>query len=232
MKVAVIHARGGSKRIPKKNIKDFCGAPMISYPIKVALESKIFDRVVVSTDCEEIAKVARDFGAEVPYMRPDHLADDMSTTQDALLHDVQALGVPDYLCCIYATAPFLKAQYLEEGYKLLKNNKDVNGCFSVTTFAFPIFRSLKMDETTGELSMFWPEHQTTRSQDLPEAYHDAGQFYWVRGKEFLKEKKLYTKGGRAVILPRHLVQDIDTPEDWVMAENMFKAQQQSKQADL
>ena len=221
--VAVIPARGGSKRIPHKNIKPFCGKPMIAYSIEAAKDAGIFDRIIVSTDSKEIALIAKDFGAEVPFMRPAELADDHTGTDAVILHALKQLieggAKIDYICCIYATAPFVKAEYIIKGYNILRDNNAAS-CFSVTTYPFPIFRSLKINNQ-NRLEMFWPEYKETRSQDLIEAYHDAGQFYWADVKKYLKEKQFYSKDAVPVILPRYLVQDIDTPEDWETAEKMY-----------
>ncbi len=223
--VAVIPARGGSKRIPHKNIKSFCGKPMIAYSIETAKNTGIFDRIIVSTDSEQIAFIAKESGAEVPFMRPYDLADDYTGTDSVILHALKWLMEDgekiDYICCIYATAPFVRAEYIIKGYNLLCD-KDATTCFSVTTYPFPIFRSLKINDD-GRLEMFWPEHRETRSQDLLEAYHDAGQFYWADAKKYLKENQFYSKDAVPVILPRYLVQDIDTPEDWETAEKMYSA---------
>ncbi len=222
-KVAIIPARGGSKRIPKKNIKIFAGKPMIAYSIQAAKETGLFDRIIVSTDSEEIARTAEAFGAEVPFMRPSELADDLTGTVPVLIHAVNRLKednyIADYLCCIYATAPFIKPEYICKGFEILQKH-GVTSVFSVTTFPYPIFRALKLNEA-GYMEMFWKEHLNTRSQDLPEAYHDAGQFYWMDAEKFLKEKTIFASDAMPVILPRYLVQDIDTPEDWEMAERMY-----------
>ncbi len=225
MNVAIIPARGGSKRLPGKNIKHFLGKPIIAYSIEAALSSKLFDQVLVTTDSEEIAEVARQYGATVPFMRPPELSDDLTPTAPVIEHAVRWLQDhgedPTYACSIYATAPFIQSKYLAQGYELLKDT----GCttsYSVTSFPFPIFRASRIRKD-GSLKMFWPEYELTRSQDLPEAYHDAGQFCWLNVKQFLSEKRLYTDDSRPVILPRHLVQDVDTLEDWVQAEYMFKA---------
>jgi len=228
--VAVIPARGGSKRIPHKNIKSFCGKPMIAYSIEAAKNAGIFDRIIVSTDSKEIASIAKDFGAEIPFMRPVELADDFTGTDAVILHALKRLMEDgekiDYICCIYATAPFVKTEYIIKGYNLLCD-KNSTSCFSVTTYPFPIFRSLKINDK-DRLEMFLPEYMETRSQDLPEAYHDAGQFYWADVKSYLKEKQFYSKNVAPVILPRYLVQDIDTPEDWETAEKMYSVLQMDK----
>jgi pseudaminic acid cytidylyltransferase len=220
--VAIIPARGGSKRIPNKNIKLFAGQPIISYTIKAAQHADLFDKIIISTDSEKIAKVAESYGAEVPFIRPAELADDYTGTDAVILHALKRLVEDgekiDYICCIYATAPFIKAEYIIKGYNILRD-KNATTSFSVTTYHFPIFRSLKINNQ-DRLEMFWPEYKETRSQDLPEAYHDAGQFYWAAAKKYLKEKQFYSKDAVPVILPRYLVQDIDTIEDWETAEKI------------
>jgi pseudaminic acid cytidylyltransferase len=225
MKIAIIPARGGSKRIPGKNIKPFLGKPIIAYSIQAALDSGVFDRVVVSTDSEKITEIAKEYGAEVPFYRPGELCDDHTATAPVITHAlewfIQNNSKPDYACCIYATAPFLKPEYIKEGYEKISNN-NCSSCYSITTFPFPIFRALRINEK-GTLEMYWPEHELTRSQDLEAAYHDAGQFYWVNTEKFLKNPKLYANDSLPVVMPRYLVQDIDTMEDWKMAEYLFKA---------
>ena len=228
--IAVIPARGGSKRIPDKNIKPFLGKPIIAYSIEAAKNAGIFDRIIVSTDSKEIASIAKESGAEVPFMRPCELADDQTGTDAVILHALKRLMEDgekiDYICCIYATAPFVKAEYIIKGYNILRD-KNATSCFSVTTYPFPIFRSLKIN-SQNRLEMFWPEYREQRSQDLPEAYHDAGQFYWANVKKYLKEKQFYSKDAVPVILPRYLVQDIDTIEDWKTAEKMYSVLQMDK----
>jgi len=213
--VAIIPARGGSKRIPKKNIKDFFGKPLIAYSIETALNSKLFDKVIVSTDDQEIAKIAQKYGAEVPFIRPKELSDDFSTTIEVTDHAINFLAsnneVYDYACTIYATAPFLDKEYLTDGYKKLKNSDAVN-CFSATTMPFPIQRTFKLNGN-GRCEMFMPEHSKTRSQDLEEAYQDAGQFYW-KDLEKKSNEIMFGKESIPIIIPRYLVQDIDTLEDW------------------
>jgi pseudaminic acid cytidylyltransferase len=222
--IAIIPARGGSKRIPGKNIKLFSGKPIISYSIEAAKISGLFEKIIVSTDSQKIAHTAKEYGAEVPFMRPKNLSDDFTPTAPVLLHDLKRLRkngvVPNYVCCIYATAPFVQPDYLKKGLELMIR-KRASSVFSVTTFPFSIFRALNISEA-GCLKMFWPEHELARSNDLPEAYHDAGQFYWLDSKKFLKTKKIYTGDALPVILPRGLVQDIDTPEDWESAEAMYE----------
>ena len=227
MNIAIIPARGGSKRIPNKNIKPFAGKPIISYSIEAARESGVFDKIIVSTDDEEIMRTAIEYGAQVPFVRPSNLSDDLTPTAPVIDHALQWMHSNNmqtaYACCIYATAPFLRPEYIRQGFDLIKNKK-VSSVFSVTTFPFPIFRALEIKEK-GHLAMFWPEHELSRSNDLPEAYHDAGQFYWLDSDRFLKRKKLYSSDAFPVILPRYLVQDIDTMEDWETAERMFAASQ-------
>lgn len=225
MKLAIIPARGGSKRIPYKNIKLFSGKPIIAYSIEAAIQSRIFDKVVVSTDNAEIASVAREYGAEIPFTRPHDLADDYTGTNDVVKHAVewyQEQGQKiEAVCCIYATAPFICSEYLRKGYDLLCSTKHAYA-FSVTSFPFPIQRALKVNDS-GEVQAFWPENNDIRSQDLEESYHDAGQFYWGLTDAFLEDKVIYSKDSMAVLLPRHLVQDIDTVEDWRHAELMYEA---------
>jgi len=221
--VAIIPARGGSKRIPRKNIKNFYGKPLIAYSIEVALKSELFDRVIVTTDDDEIANVAKSYGAEVPFLRPKELSDDFTGTDDVINHTLEYLKknneVYDYVCTIYATAPLLQKEYLIDGFEKLNSSTAVNA-FSSTSMPFPIQRTFKIDEH-GRCEMFTPEHYTTRSQDLEEAYHDAGQFYWKRLNDDSREI-MFGKDSIPIILPRHLVQDIDTHEDWKRAEMMYK----------
>jgi len=225
MKVAIIPARGGSKRVPRKNIKLFHGKPMIAYSIEAAKQSGCFDRIVVSTDDKEIAEVAQQCGAEVPFIRPADIADDYATTMDVIQHAVIELeksGLQlDLVCCLYATAPFIKPEDLKQGLTLL-DQKETQYAFSATTFPFPIQRAIKLDET-GNVSMFSPKYELTRSQDLEEAFHDAGQFYWGRKEAFLTKKAIFASHSRIVLLPRIRVQDIDTPEDWECAEALYSA---------
>jgi pseudaminic acid cytidylyltransferase len=225
LNVAIIPARGGSKRIPGKNIKLFDGKPLIAYSIETALKSGLFEKVIVSTDSEEVQQVAQKYGAETPFIRPESLSNDHAGTRPVTNHAIQYciehLFEPDYVCCIYATAPFLQTTYLQAGLEALKANPDKLFAFSVTTFPFPIQRALKMQDD-GVAPMF-PEFINHRSQDLPEAFHDAGQFYWGSAKGYLSNQKIFSDKGLPVVLPRHLVQDIDTQEDWVRAELMYRA---------
>ncbi|WP_421715470.1 pseudaminic acid cytidylyltransferase [Arcobacter arenosus] len=228
--IAIIPARGGSKRIPKKNIKDFHGKPLIAYSIQTALKSKLFEKIVVSTDDEEIAEISKKYGAEVPFLRPKELSDDFTGTADVTKHAIDFLElkgeVYDYCCTIYATAPLLQEKYLVEGYTKLKNNDAIN-TFSCTSMPFPIQRTFKIDEN-NRCKMFWPENYMKRSQDLEEAYQDAGQFYWTKvGKN--SDEVMFGKDSIPIILPRHLVQDIDTLEDWTRAEYMYSALKQNRE---
>lgn len=224
MKIAVIPARGGSERIPRKNIKPFCGKPLIAYSIDAARQSGVFDRIIVSSDDAEILEVSRRLGAETPFVRPAELSDARATTAAVMAHAVEALssdGSVSAVCCLYATAPFVQPAALREGYELLQKHA-AEYAISVTTFPFPIFRALRLD-ASGGLEMFWPEHLLTRSQDLPEAYHDAGQFYWGTHQAWRQQKPIFARHSLPIVLPRYLVQDIDTPEDWRQAELMYRA---------
>ena len=221
--VALIPARGGSKRIPRKNIKYFCGKPIIAYSIDAALKSGCFDKVVVSTDDEEIAAVAKEYGAEVPFLRPKDISNDFATTKDVINHFLGYLRENDfdydYLCTIYATAPLLQEKYLVEGYDKLKSLNAVN-VFSCTTMPFPIQRTFKLNHD-DRCEMFWPENFNSRSQDLEEAYQDAGQFYW-RNLKNASTKNMFDSDSAGIVIPRHFVQDIDTLEDWERAEYMYQ----------
>ncbi len=225
MKIAVIPARGGSKRIPRKNIKHFYGKPLIAYSIEAAIKTKLFDKVIVSTDDEEIASIAKSYGAEI-LKRPKELADDFTTTIPVIAHAIKStykdVNEIEAVCCIYATAPFVQAEYLKKAYEKLLTYKS-NYCFSATSFAFPIQRAIKLKNDSIE--MFYPEHFNTRSQDLEEAYHDAGQFYWGIPEAWCEEEAIFSDNSSVVILPRYLVQDIDTLEDWKRAELMYRVLQ-------
>lgn len=230
MNIAIIPARGGSKRIPRKNIKAFCGKPMIAWSIETAIASGICDRVIVSTDDAEIAAVARRYGAETPFERPSDLANDHADTDAVVSHATRWLlshGVDlEAVCCIYATAPFVQAEDLRKARHLLESG-DWDFAFAVTEFAAPIFRSFKQN-ADGGIEMFWPEHYLTRSQDLPVALHDAGQFYWGRPQAWLEGRRVFGHRSLPVIIPRWRVQDIDNDSDWIRAELMFRALQQMK----
>lgn len=225
MRVAVIPARGGSKRIPRKNIRPFGGKPMIAHSISAALGAGVFDAVIVSTDDAEIAAVARAHGAEVPFLRPAELSDDHATSIAVIAHATrwlqQAGRAPSDVCCLYATAPFVRPDDLRAGLSMLRDT-GAEFVFPVTTFGFPIQRALVRTET-GSVTMLHPEHEITRSQDLPEYVHDAGQFYWGRAQAWLDGLPIYAAHSRTILMPRHRVQDIDTPEDWTRAELMHLA---------
>lgn len=218
-RIAIIPARGGSKRIPRKNIKPFLGVPMLHWPLRAAQASGLFDRIVVSTDDRAIADSARDAGAEA-LMRPADLSDDHTGVVPVLRHALRAAGQGvDEACLIYATAPFLRAEDLRRGHDALDG-----ACFtlSVTSFPFPIQRAL-LRGPQGRVAMFQPEHEQTRSQDLPEAFHDAALFAWGTRAAWLSDRALYGPDTAMVDIPRHLVQDVDTPEDWTRAEYMARA---------
>ena len=223
MNIAIIPARGGSKRIPRKNIKNFCGKPLIAYSIDAALQSGLFEKIIVSTDDEEIANVAKQYGADVPFLRPTELSDDFTGTGAVVAHALQTLREKgeayDFACTIYATAPLLEPHYLIEGFEKLKESDAVNA-FSVTSMPYPIWRTFKITDN-ARCEMFWKDKFSARSQDLEEAYHDAGQFYWSNLRKTAHDV-MFGSESIPIVLPRHLVQDIDTPEDWIRAELMYK----------
>lgn len=224
MKIAVIPARGGSKRIPRKNIKEFCGKPMIAWSIEAARASEMFDYIMVSTDDAEIADVARQWGAEVPFLRPAELSNDHAGTTEVVAHATQWVleqGWPvTAVCCIYATAPFVQVKDIECGWQALESG-DWSYAFTVTDFASPIFRSFKRT-AEGGVEMFFPEYFESRSQDLPVALHDAGQFYWGRPSAWIEDKRIFDHHSWPIVIPRWRVQDIDNHDDWVRAELIFK----------
>ncbi|MEA3465311.1 MAG: pseudaminic acid cytidylyltransferase [Thermodesulfobacteriota bacterium] len=225
MRLAVIPARGGSKRILRKNIKEFCGKPIIAWSIEAAINSGCFDDVIISTDDDEIANIARHYGANVPFMRPDVLSDDHTGTIPVIRHAIEWFEAngkkPAEICCIYATAPFVQAEEICRGLDIMGTSHS-DYVFSVTSYPFPIQRAIRIT-ANQHIEMFNPEHFNTRSQDLEEAFHDAGQFYWGRADAWINEKPIFGQESSPIILPRHRVQDIDTIEDWVRAEWMFKA---------
>ncbi|HEG43585.1 MAG TPA: pseudaminic acid cytidylyltransferase [Phycisphaerales bacterium] len=224
MNVAIIPARGGSKRIPGKNIKNFAGKPIIHYSIKAAIESGLFTKVIVSTDSEEIADVAIRAGAEVPFMRPMSLSDDTTPTAPVLEHAINWLNdhgeKVKYCCCIYATAPFVTSKSIKDGFSLLSQS-GASSVFTAATFESCIFRGLRITED-GLIKMLWPENELKRSQDFEDVYHDAGQLYWLDSEKFLENKTCFSEKSLPLILPRYLVQDIDTAEDWETAELIFE----------
>lgn len=218
--IAIIPARGGSKRIVRKNIKIFHGKPLIAYSIETALKSGLFEEVVVSTDDEEIASIAKKYGASVPFLRPKTLADDFTGTEEVVKHALSCLKTTvDYVCTIYATAPLLQAPFLVDGFTQLQNSS-ASYAFSATSMPFPVQRAFKINNQ-GRCAMFSPENYATRSQDLEESYQDAGQFYWQK-LDKKSDEILFGKDSIPIILPRHLVQDIDTLEDWKRAEVMYE----------
>ena len=223
MKVAVIPARGGSKRIPRKNIRNFCGKPMMAWTIEAALRSDCFERVIVSTDDAEIAEIALEYGAEVPFTRPAELADDYAGTTEVIGHATQwMLGQHwsvEAVCCLYAAAPFVQVDDIRRGLDILKSGTWAY-VFTATEYAAPIFRSFRL-HPEGGIEMFFPQHLTTRSQDLPVAVHDAGQFYWGAPDAWLEQKRIFDRHSYALVIPRWRVQDIDTDDDWRRAEILW-----------
>ncbi|WP_445397088.1 pseudaminic acid cytidylyltransferase [Zobellella sp. An-6] len=230
MKLCIIPARGGSKRIPRKNIKEFCGKPMIAWSIEAAHKSQCFDRIIVSTDDDEIAETAKQYGAEVPFMRPHFLANDYTGTTPVIRHAIESINTQNspvsLACCLYATAPFVSPDDLRKGLQILRNT-EADYAFSVTSYPFPIQRAIRINDV-GLIEMIQPENFNTRSQDLEEAYHDAGQFYWGTAKAWLHEKIIFSTSSVPILLPRHRVQDIDTTEDWRCAELMFSSMKSLK----
>jgi len=224
MNIALIPARGGSKRIPRKNIKEFCGKPMIAWPIDIANKSKLFDRILVSTDDEEIAQVSKLYGAEVPFMRPAKLSDDYVGTTEVVAHAISWMHEQGWklkgICCIYATSVFLDKDDLYKGMQAINTGK-WQYSISVTDFEYPIFRSFK-ENYNGGLEMLFPEHFDTRSQDLPVSLHDAAQFYWGRPNAWLNNLKMFEHHSYPIFIPRWRIQDIDTNDDWKRAELLFK----------
>lgn len=223
---AIIPARGGSKRIPQKNVKDFAGKPIIAYSIETALASNLFEQVIVSTDDPYIAQIACQYGAQTPFIRKAHLACDHSGTHDVINDAIDLLAKQKqstrYVCCIYATAPFLQIEDLTIAYQQLRDS-DKDYAFTVTSYASPVQRALQIN-AHNQIEPLWPQHRHTRTQDLPTTYHDAGQFYFGKCEAFLRVTEIFSTHALPIILPRHRVyDDIDTPEDWYCAENMYKA---------
>ncbi len=222
--LAIIPARGGSKRIPKKNIKYFLGQPIIAYSIIAAKESRLFDEVMVSTDDKEIAGVAKRIGAEVPFFRSMDNSNDFSTLADVLLEVLHVYSQHgksfEKICCILPTAPLITSENIKLAYSVLSEKK-VDSVCPVVEFSYPIYRALEINDENN-LNMIWPEHRKTRSQDLKPAYHDSGSFYWVRTKALLREENLICQNSSMIILPETEVQDIDNEVDWKLAEMKFK----------
>lgn len=223
MDVAMIPARGGSKRIPRKNIKPFFGKPVIAYSIELALNSGLFERVIVSTDDEEIADIARAYGAEIPFLRPPHLSDDHASTNDVIAHSLDWLAhegqVVDVMCCIQATAPFIAVDDLLQARALLQG--DVEYVFAATEYAYPVARSFALTDNQ-RVAMLWPENYSRRSQDLTPVYHDAGMFYFGRAASFRAGKPLFGSYATPYLVPHYRVHDIDTPDDWYRAEKYYQ----------
>jgi pseudaminic acid cytidylyltransferase len=223
MKVAIIPARSGSKRIPGKNLKSFCGKPMIAWAIGYALESKIFDKVIVSTDDERIAQAARAAGAETPFLRPATLADDMTPTVPVVAHAVeacQAMGWDiEYVCCIYPCVPFLQISDLVNAFALMQES-DALYAYPVTDYAHPIQRAMRR-LPNGHMQLFQPEHELTRTQDLERCYHDTGQFYWGKASAWKARMRMHT-AGVGMPVPNWRVVDIDSPDDWKRAELLYE----------
>ncbi len=230
MRVAIIPARGGSKRIPRKNIKDFCGQPMLAYPIQAALKSGCFERVLVSTDDNEIADIARQYGAEVTATRPAELADDHTGTSAVIRYELQQLiqqgSTISHCCCLYATTPLLSAAILQQAWQQLSNVPELHYVFSAARFSFPIQRALL--QTASGVVPFDKNSIGKRSQDLPATFHDAGQFYWGRTEAWLGQQAIFGENSKMWLLPDHLVQDIDTADDWHRAELLYKLLQQEQ----
>ncbi|WP_299900403.1 pseudaminic acid cytidylyltransferase [uncultured Aquimarina sp.] len=221
--LAIIPARGGSKRIPGKNIKPFLGKPIIAYSIEAAIDSGLFEEVMVSTDNPEIAQIARECGAEVPFLRSKNNADDFATIADVVSEVIDAYNAKgrefDKICCILPTAPFVNSKKLKIGLKELVSKK-LDSVFPVIPFSYPIQRSL---EFVGDnINMVWQKYLTTRSQDLPTRFHDSGQYYWVKTQAFLKEKALFLRNSGAIVISEIEAQDIDTETDWKLAEVKYQ----------
>ncbi len=227
-RLAIIPARGGSKRIPRKNVKPFLGKPMLAYSVETALESGLFDEVMVSTDDPEIAETAERYGAKVPFVRSAATADDHAALSDVIaevLDEYEKRGERfDAFCCLLATAPLLRGERLEEAWRLM-TRWDYDSVFPVVRFGYPVQRCLRIaagEEEEGRVSMVWPEYARSRSQDLEPRYHDSGQFYWMRTDRFRRQGTLFAARSGAIVLPETEVQDIDTPEDWAMAELKYR----------
>lgn len=220
-KVAIIPARGGSKRIPKKNIRHFCGQPMLSYPIKLAKECNIFDEIVISSDDEEILQLAKNLGAK-PLRRPDNLSDDTTPTLPVISHAIKEIGLldSDLVCCIYPATPLLESHFLLEGLNAITKTNNKDYAFSVTEFASSPFRGFSIDNDV--LTMLFPKFQSFRSQDLKSIYHDAGAFYWGWAQSFLEHREIFSPQSLPIILPRLSAQDIDTIDDWNLAEIKYQ----------
>jgi len=231
MNVAIIPARAGSKRIFQKNIKQFCEKPIIAYPIEIALKSKLFDKVVVSTDSNKIANIAEKYGAVAPFVRPQGLSDDHTGIDEVLSHALNYLNQNNekytYACCIYPTTPLLTTILLSSGLDKLKDN-NASSCFPVVQFCSSIYRALEINDN-GRLVMIRPENISTRTQDLSSSYYDAGQFFWVDVKKYHKTKKILSSDSVPLLLNSYEVVDIDTAEDWEFAELLFEMRRDNQQ---
>jgi pseudaminic acid cytidylyltransferase len=231
--LAIIPARGGSKRIPRKNIKPFLGKPIIAYSIEAALKSNLFDEVMVSTDDEEIAKIAKQYGAKVPFLRSNDNANDFAVLADVVEEVIANYNKQknsfDTICCILPTAPFVTSNKITEAYKKFTEG-NFDSVFLVLEFSFPIQRSLKINE--DKVAMVWGEHLNSRSQDLEPRYHDSGQFYWLKNNSFSKEKKLFTNNSGAIVISELQAQDIDTETDWKLAEIKYKLMLHDQESNL
>jgi len=228
--IAVIPARGGSKRIPLKNIRSFCGLPIIGHTIRLLQESRLFEQIIVSTDNEQIADVARSFGAQVPFMRPAALADDFTGTAPVMSHATLNLidaGLQvDSVCCVYATAALLSTNDLNDGYSKLQS-PDVEYVFSASRFPSVVHRGFQIRKDGG-IEMLFPDFCSARTQDLPETFFDAGQFYWGKPEAFIDQLPMFEHHSRIVPLPRWRSQDIDTEEDWEFAEYLWRFRMEEK----
>lgn len=237
MNLAIIPARGGSKRIPRKNAKLFCGKPIIAYAIQNAIQSEIFDEVIVSTDSEEIATIAIQYGAKVPFMRPQHLSDDHTPTLPVIAHALQMQQAQDLdmVCCLYPTTPLLPTHTLTQAYAMLCNNDNVRYVFGALEYAHSPWRSFRLDSisltththTTTQKETFaptllYPQFEKTRSQDLAPLYYDAGQFYFAKALYFMQQIPIFAPHSRALILNPLYAQDIDTLQDWQLAELKYQ----------
>nr|WP_136249835.1 pseudaminic acid cytidylyltransferase [Ningiella ruwaisensis] len=237
MNIAIIPARGGSKRIPRKNIRPFQGKAIIAYPIEAALESGVFSKVYVSSDDEEVGEVAKRYGASLLPLRPAKLSDDHTGTSAVMRYELSnlvkeqtdksgtSLNRIDYCCCIYATTPLLTPDALQKAWEMLQSNQGLDYVFSAARFSFPIQRALLKSENGG-VQAFDPQSIKKRSQDLPECFHDAGQFYFGKTDAWLQQNAVFSEKSEMLILPPHRVQDIDTPDDWEHAERLYRLLQQ------
>jgi pseudaminic acid cytidylyltransferase len=220
MNIAIIPARGGSKRIPRKNIKYFFGKPIIAWSIEAAIASRLFETILVSTDDKEIAEIALSYGASVPFLRPKELADDYTGTTEVVAHAIQWLLNEGHsisaVCCLLATAPFVRSEDIVRGLFTL-NSSSADFVITVTDFPAPIQRSF-YELSSGGLQMFFPEHFSSRSQDLPESLHDAAQFYWGNKDAWINGMNIFCQNTVPIKIPRWRVQDIDNEDDWIRAE--------------